>query len=69
MPATHGNRITLYDCNGSAARRWSVNAKGQIVHVTSGKVLDVTGGATANGTAVQLYTANTNKRQIWLTPK
>ncbi|WP_234382210.1 RICIN domain-containing protein [Streptomyces sp. XY332] len=37
--------------------------------VAVGKVLDVTGGATANSTRVQLYTANTNKRQVWVTPK
>lgn len=67
--STDGNKISLYDCNGTAAQRWSVNAKGQIVHVASGKVLDVTGGATANGTVVQLHAANTNKRQVWVTPK
>ncbi|WP_328622539.1 RICIN domain-containing protein [Streptomyces sp. NBC_00354] len=39
------------------------------MHTASGRVLDVTGGATANGTPVQLYTANTNKRQVWVTPK
>lgn len=67
--ATNGNKISLHDCNGTAAQRWSVNAKGQIVHVASGKVLDVTGGATANSTPVQLYTANTGKGQVWVTPK
>ncbi|WP_171167892.1 ricin-type beta-trefoil lectin domain protein [Streptomyces sp. I05A-00742] len=67
--ATDGNRISLFDCNGGAAQRWSVNAKGQIVHVASGKVLDVTGGSTANGTKIQLHTANTYKRQLWNVPK
>ncbi|MFF3643251.1 ricin-type beta-trefoil lectin domain protein [Streptomyces sp. NPDC002564] len=67
--STNGNKISLYDCNGDPSQRWSVNAKGQIVHVASGKVLDVTGGSTANSTKVQLYTANTNKRQVWVTPK
>ncbi|WP_246430640.1 ricin-type beta-trefoil lectin domain protein [Streptomyces rectiverticillatus] len=67
--STDGNRISLFDCNGQASQRWSVNAKGQIVHVASGKVLDVTGGKTVNGTKIQLYTANTNKRQLWVTPK
>ncbi|WP_244164686.1 ricin-type beta-trefoil lectin domain protein [Streptomyces silaceus] len=66
---TNGNKITLTDCTGGASQRWSVNAKGQIVHVASGKVLDVTGGSTANSTKVQLYSANTNKRQVWVTPK
>ena len=67
--SANGNKIELWDCNGTAAQKWSVNAKGQIVHTASGKVLDVTGGATANGTTVQLYAANTNKRQLWVAPK
>ncbi|MER6996359.1 ricin-type beta-trefoil lectin domain protein [Streptomyces sp. NPDC000410] len=67
--STNGNKISLFDCHGQAAQRWSVNAKGQIVHVASGKVLDVTGGSTANSTKIQLYTANTGKGQVWVTPK
>ncbi|MER5971511.1 ricin-type beta-trefoil lectin domain protein [Streptomyces sp. NPDC002055] len=67
--STDGNKIGLSDCHGGAAQRWSVNAKGQIVHVASGKVLDVTGGRTTNGTKVQLHAPNTNKRQIWAAPK
>ncbi|WAL94136.1 ricin-type beta-trefoil lectin domain protein [Streptomyces sp. Je 1-369] len=67
--STNGNKIALSDCHGGASQRWKVNAKGQIVHVASGKVLDVKGGSTANGTKVQLYAANTYKRQIWVTPK
>ncbi|MEW1638115.1 ricin-type beta-trefoil lectin domain protein [Streptomyces sp. NPDC093801] len=67
--AANGNKIQLYDCNGSPAQRWTVNAKGQIVHVASGRVLDVTGGKTVNGTAVQLYAAGGDKRQVWVAPK
>ncbi|MFJ9641674.1 ricin-type beta-trefoil lectin domain protein [Streptomyces sp. NPDC101206] len=66
---TNGNKIQLWDCNGSAAQRWSVNAKGQIVNAGTGKVLDVKGGSTANGTPVQLYAAGTDKRQVWVAPK
>ncbi|MEU6825985.1 ricin-type beta-trefoil lectin domain protein [Streptomyces atriruber] len=67
--STNGNKIALSDCTGGASQRWKVNAKGQIVHVASGKVLDVKGGSTANSTKVQLYTANSYKRQVWVTPK
>ncbi|MFE9398071.1 ricin-type beta-trefoil lectin domain protein [Streptomyces flavidovirens] len=67
--STNGNPITLHDCHGQPSQRWSVNAKGQIVHIASGKVLDVTGGQTANGTKIQLYTANTGKGQLWTVPK
>ncbi|GHF72851.1 hypothetical protein GCM10010218_62560 [Streptomyces mashuensis] len=66
---TDGNKIELFDCHGGPSQRWSVNAKGQIVHAASGKVLDVTGGSTANGTPVQLHTASTAKRQLWTVPK
>lgn len=64
-----GTKAVLDDCTGRPAQRWSVNAKRQIVHVASGKVLDVTDGRTANGTKVRLHTANTYKRQLWSVPK
>ncbi|MET9547270.1 RICIN domain-containing protein [Streptomyces sp. NPDC006627] len=67
--STDGNKISLRDCDGGASQRWSVSAKGQIVHVASGKALDVTGGSTADSTKIQLYTANTDKSQVWVTPK
>ncbi|QKV94498.1 RICIN domain-containing protein [Streptomyces sp. NA02950] len=67
--ATNGNKIQLSDCTGKASQKWSVNAKGQIVHIASGKVLDVTGGSTADSTKVQLHSANSYKRQVWVTPK
>ncbi|MCC3769860.1 ricin-type beta-trefoil lectin domain protein [Streptomyces sp. UNOC14_S4] len=67
--ATDGNKIELFDCNGAASQRWSVNTRGQIVHVASGKVLDVTGGSTADSTKIQLHTPTTDKRQLWAVPK
>ncbi|AZM51968.1 hypothetical protein DMA15_04645 [Streptomyces sp. WAC 01529] len=66
---TDGNRIGLRDCGGGASQRWSVSAGGQIVHAASGKVLEVRGGSTANGTRVQLHAPNGNKRQVWVTPR
>ncbi|MEV4433616.1 ricin-type beta-trefoil lectin domain protein [Streptomyces sp. NPDC049555] len=67
--STDGTNTTLSDCKGTATQRWTVNTKGQIAHTASGKVLDVTGGSTANGTKIQLTTPNTNKRQLWTVPK
>ena len=64
-----GSKVDLRDCDGKSTQRWSVNAKKQIVSAASHKVLDVTGGKTADGTKVQLYPANTNKRQLWTAPK
>ena len=55
--------IQLYDCNGTAAQRWSVTSDGTLEAL--GKCLDVAGGATANGTAVQLYECNGTGAQQW----
>ncbi|MFF7251506.1 ricin-type beta-trefoil lectin domain protein [Embleya sp. NPDC008237] len=67
--STEGNKISLWDCNASAAQKWKLDAKGRIVHVASGKVLDVKGGSTANSTVVQLHSANAGKGQLWNVPK
>ncbi|MGW1990880.1 ricin-type beta-trefoil lectin domain protein [Embleya sp. NPDC001921] len=67
--STENNRISLYDCNASAAQKWRIDANGRIVHVASGKVLDVKGGNTANSTVVQLHSANAGKGQLWNVPK
>ncbi len=43
-------RSRIWDCNGGANQRWTVNADGTIVGAESGLCLDVTGQATGNGT-------------------
>jgi beta-glucosidase len=59
----NGTAIQLFDCNGTAAQRWSVTPDGTLEAL--GKCLDVAGGATANGTAVQLYECNGTGAQQW----
>ena len=44
----------LYDCNGTAAQQWSLEANGTIQSL--GKCLDVYGGGRTSGTKVELYT-------------
>jgi beta-glucosidase len=61
--SANGTAIQLYDCNGTAAQRWSVTADGTLEAL--GKCLDVAGGGTANGTAVQLYECNNTGAQQW----
>jgi beta-glucosidase len=61
--SANGTPIQLFDCNATAAQRWSVTADGTLEAL--GKCLDVTGGATANGTAVQLYECNGSGAQQW----
>ncbi|WP_345287966.1 non-reducing end alpha-L-arabinofuranosidase family hydrolase [Kitasatospora albolonga] len=52
-------------CSGGANQQWRVNNDGTVVGVESGLCLDVSGGGTANGTAVQLWTCNGGGNQKW----
>jgi len=49
--------------------RWNIvqqsNGKYKFINKKSGKLLDVQGGSTANGTPVILYTANGGNNQLW----
>ncbi|MET7787141.1 lectin [Streptomyces sp900116325] len=58
-----GTAVQLYDCNGSAAQRWTVAANGSIQAL--GSCLDVTSASTADGAKVQLYTCNGSSAQRW----
>lgn len=59
----NGTPIQLYDCNGTAAQRWTV-AGDQSLRAL-GKCMDVTAAGTANGTQVQLYDCNGTGAQKW----
>jgi len=59
----NGTPVQLYDCNGTAAQQWSVNADGSIRAL--GKCLDVTSGATTDGAKVQLWDCNGTGAQRW----
>ena len=54
--AADGNRLQIWDCNGTGAQQWTINADGSIRAL--GKCMDVSGGSTADGAAVQLWTCN-----------
>ncbi|CAL9294328.1 lectin [Streptomyces sp. SudanB182_2057] len=58
-----GTAVQLYDCNGSAAQQWTVQADGSVRAL--GKCLDVTSGSTADGAKVQLYDCNGTGAQRW----
>ncbi|TKS99066.1 glycoside hydrolase family 16 protein [Streptomyces lasalocidi] len=62
----NGTPVQLYDCNGTAAQRWTVGGDGTIRAL--GKCLDVASGGTADGTAVQLWDCNGTPAQQWATP-
>ncbi|MFJ6724972.1 ricin-type beta-trefoil lectin domain protein [Streptomyces sp. NPDC091281] len=59
----NGTAVQLYDCNGSTAQRWTVQADGSLQSL--GKCLDVTAGSTADGAKVQLYDCNGSGAQRW----
>ncbi|MEV4944962.1 ricin-type beta-trefoil lectin domain protein [Streptomyces sp. NPDC053755] len=61
--AADGTPVQLWDCNGSAAQRWTVGTDGTVRAL--GKCLDVTSGATADGARTQLYTCNGSGAQAW----
>ncbi|MGA5041289.1 lectin [Streptomyces capoamus] len=58
-----GTAVQLYDCNGSAAQQWTVQADGSVQAL--GKCLDVASGSTADGAKVQLYECNGTGAQRW----
>jgi lysophospholipase L1-like esterase len=63
--ATAGAKAQLWDCSGGANQRWNLNTNGTISNAQSGLCLDVTGKATANGTAVGLWTCTAAANQLW----
>ncbi|WP_316753029.1 RICIN domain-containing protein [Streptomyces herbicida] len=50
---------------GDATQRWLLNSDGQIVNEATGKCLDVGGQATADGSAVILYSCNGGTNEAW----
>ncbi|KAJ7190226.1 ricin B lectin domain-containing protein, partial [Mycena pura] len=62
----NGAAVEIEDCiaAGSASQSWTVS--GSALQIFWDKCLDVTGGATADGTKMQIWTCNTNNaNQKW----
>ncbi|MGV9993786.1 ricin-type beta-trefoil lectin domain protein [Streptomyces sp. NPDC003374] len=60
----NGTPVQLYDCNGTAAQRWTVAPDGTLRAL--GKCLDVTGNGTADGSTVQLWDCTGGPNQKWV---
>ncbi len=60
----NGTKAQSYDCNGTAAQRWTVPGDGTVT--LSGRCLDVNAGSTADGALVQLWDCNQSDGQKWL---
>ncbi|MFD0318793.1 ricin-type beta-trefoil lectin domain protein [Streptomyces flavalbus] len=62
--SANGTPVQLYDCNGTAAQRWTVGADGTLRAL--GKCLDVTSNGTADGSTVQLWDCTGGANQKWV---
>ncbi|WP_344221534.1 ricin-type beta-trefoil lectin domain protein [Kribbella sancticallisti] len=58
----------LWTCDGSEGQKWLPRANGTLLNVRSGQCLDATGGLSANGTRLILYTCHTAINQKWTLP-
>ncbi|GAA3485734.1 chitinase [Streptomyces yanii] len=59
----NGTAIQLYDCNGTAAQKWTVGSDGTIRAL--GKCLDAKDNSTADGTQLQLWDCTGGANQRW----
>jgi hypothetical protein len=64
----NGTPIQLWDCNGSGGRAWVIESHSHLHNPQSGRYLDVPGGQTADGSALQIYDGNTNAWRLWRLP-
>jgi len=71
---TSGTAVQINTCTGAPEQQWTIQAiaeshnvggGGVITNVKSGLVLDVSGGATANHTLLQLVASNNTEAQQW----
>ncbi|MET8028200.1 family 16 glycosylhydrolase [Streptomyces avermitilis] len=62
--STNGAPVQLYDCNGTAAQKWTVASDGTLRAL--GKCLDVTENGTADGSTVQLWDCGGSANQKWV---
>lgn len=65
--AINGNKIQLWDCNGSKAQQWKAGATGTIGSIVNANnlCLDVKNGGKTRGTIVWLYSCNNSGAQKW----
>ncbi|KPI18393.1 Ricin B lectin [Actinobacteria bacterium OK074] len=65
LTAGSSGLTAVADRTGDADQRWLLNANGQIVSEASGKCLDVSGQATADGSKVILYSCTGGTNETW----
>ena len=65
LTAGSSGLTTSASATGDATQRWLLNANGQILSEASGKCLDVSGQASADGSKVILYSCNGGTNEVW----
>ncbi|WP_053717745.1 ricin-type beta-trefoil lectin domain protein [Saccharothrix sp. NRRL B-16348] len=58
-------RLIIRDCDGGTDQKWTFQSNGTVTNDQSGLCLDVTGEATANGSAVGFWHCNGKPNQVW----
>ena len=56
MGRQFGQRVAMWDCNGGVNQAWTFT--GGTLRTQNNKCLDVSGGSTANGAAIQIWACN-----------
>ncbi|MER5488261.1 glycoside hydrolase N-terminal domain-containing protein [Streptomyces sp. NPDC002812] len=62
---TSGTQLQIGDCNRSAAQRFTLNGSNGTITGNNGLCVDASGGQSADGTAVLLYTCTGGANQKW----
>jgi hypothetical protein len=57
--------VDVWQCNGGGNQVWTVQSNGMIVSKSAGLCVDLAGGATDQGTAVQLENCGSDATQLW----
>ena len=64
-----GSKAELETCSGGTDQQWTYQLNGNLLNKASGLCLDVTGGGSANGTALEAWSCGANQlNQIWSLP-
>jgi hypothetical protein len=61
----NGALMQIYDCNGTGAQQWRVEAAQDIANVAANKCLNVVGGNSADGTRTEIRDCNGAASQKW----
>jgi hypothetical protein len=60
-----GAAVTVWTCHGGANQQWAPQADGTVRNVATGLCLDVSAGATGNGSPVIVYDCHGGDNQRW----